>query len=395
MTSTAVTGWAKLSQAAPLSPPKTMVSRAAAWSAMDTPEARLAWDALAACASEPNPFHESWYLLAALRAFDPDGAIELLRFEADGELAGLLPLHRPPRYYSWPIPHLAGWVHANCFLGAPLVARGLEREFWRALLDWADRHAQRSLFLHLAQMPLTGPLYGALCAVLCEQRRPAALVHREERAMLASDLSPEDYFAASLSGKKRKELRRQSARLAELGKVGFVRTRDDAGLARWIAEFLALEHLGWKGSNGSAIASHQSTAGMFKEALFGAASRGRLERLTLTLDGQPIAMLANFIASPGAFAYKTAFDERYARYSPGVLVQRENLALLEIDGIAWCDSCAAADHPMIDHIWRERRSIGRLSIAIGGGLRRGLFTLLARAELRRQPSGLRIVAPAE
>ena len=395
MASTAVTGWVKIPQAAPLSPPKAMVIRAAAWSAMDTPEARLAWDALAACASEPNPFHESWYLLAALRAFDPAGAVKLLRFEADGELAGLLSLHRPARYYRWPIPHLAGWVHANCFLGTPLVARGLEREFWRALLDWADRHAQRSLFLHLAQMPLTGPLYDALGVVLHEQRRPAALVHREERAMLASDLSPEDYFTASLSVKKRKELRRQSARLAELGEVAFVRTRDDTGLARWIEEFLALEHSGWKGTNGSAIASHQSTARMFKEALFGAASHGRLERLTLTLDNQPIAMLANFIAAPGAFAYKTAFDERYARYSPGVLVQRENLALLDSDGIAWCDSCAAADHPMIDHIWRERRPIGRLSIAIGGSIRRGLFALLARAELRRQPSGLNGVTPAE
>ena len=395
MASTAVTGWAELAQAASMSRPSAMTIRAAPWSATDTPEARLAWDALTACASEPNPFHESWYLLAALRAFDPSGSVRLLRFVVDGELAGLLPLHRPPRYYRWPIPHLAGWVHANCFLGAPLVARGLEREFWRALLDWADRHAQRSLFLHLAQMPLTGPLYDALVTVLSEQDRSAALVHREERAMLASDLSPEDYFAASLSGKKRKELRRQSARLADLGEVAFVRTRDDAGLARWIEEFLSLEHSGWKGSNGSAIASHQSTAKMFKEALFGAASRGRLERLTLTLDGQPIAMLANFIAAPGAFAYKTAFDERYARYSPGVLVQRENLALLDTDGIAWCDSCAAADHPMIDHIWRERRPIGRLSIAIGGNVRRRLFALLARAELRRQPSGLSTIPSAK
>ena len=392
MARTALAEPSKKCRAAPKPQPCAMAIRAAAWSKMDAPEARLAWDALAARASEPNPFHESWYLLATLRAFDPHGTVRLLRFEADGKLAGLLPLHMPARYYRWPIPHLAGWVHANCFLGTPLVARGLERAFWRALLDWADRHAARGLFLHLAQMPLTGPVYEALQAVLHEQRRLAALVHREDRAMLASDLSPEVYFAASLSGKKRKELRRQYARLTELGEVNFVRACDDIGLARWIEEFLALEHSGWKGSNGSAIASHQSTARMFKEALFGAAAQGRLERLTLTLDDQPIAMLANFITPPGAFSYKTAFDERYARYSPGVLVQRENLALLSAAGIDWCDSCAAADHPMIDHIWRERRPIGRLSIAIGGGLRRTLFTRLLRAELRRNPAGLVAIA---
>ena len=395
MASIAVAEPAEQRQAAHASPPRAMAIRAAAWTTLDAPEARLTWDALTARAAEPNPFHESWYLLAALRALDPGGAVTLLRFEADGELAGLLPLHTPTRYYRWPIPQLASWVHPNCFLGAPLVARGLEREFWRALLDWADNNAARGLFLHLAQLPLTGPVYEALQAVLREQSRFAALVHREERAMLASDLSPEDYFAASISAKKRKELRRQSARLAELGEVCFVRSNDEAGLARWTQDFLALEHSGWKGTNGSALASHQTTTQMFKEALFGAASQGRLERLTLTLDDQPIAMLANFLTAPGAFSYKTAFDERYARYSPGVLVQRENLALLGQPEIAWCDSCAAADHPMIDHIWRERRPIGRLSIAIGGGLRRALFAQLARAELRRNPAGLSAIVAAD
>ena len=139
----------------------------------------FAWDALAACAAEPNPFFESWYLLPALRAFDPHGEVEILRFEADGELAGLLPLARPRRYYGKPLPHLASWLHANCFLGAPLVAAGLERHFWRALLTWADHTAGLGLFLHLAHMPLGGPLHEALREVLAEQRREGHLVHHE------------------------------------------------------------------------------------------------------------------------------------------------------------------------------------------------------------------------
>ncbi len=362
--------------------------RAVSWQALEAPEARLAWDALARCAAEPNPFHESWYLLPALRALDPAGAIKVLRFEVDGELAGLLPVRHEKRYYRWPIPQLCTWIHGNCFQGAPLVARGLEREFWRALLAWADRNAGSGLFLHLAQIPLEGPLYQALQTVLAEQHRPAALVHREERAMLASELCAEAYFEASLSGKKRKELRRQATRLSEQGELAFERRDDDLRLARWIEDFLALEHSGWKGAAGSALASHQATARLFKEALFGAASRGQLERLTLSLDGEPIAMLANFITPPGAYSYKTAFDERFARYSPGVLVQRENLSLLDRPGIDWVDSCAAADHPMIDHIWRERRPVGRLSVAIGGKLRRALFARIVRAELGRNPSGI-------
>lgn len=361
---------------------------AAPWQTMDTPEARHAWDALALCAGEPNPFHESWYLLPALRALDPQGTVSLLHFEQDGDLAGLLPIRRESRYYRWPVPQLCNWMHGNCFLGAPLIAAGLERPFWRALLAWADASPGPGLFLHLAQVPLEGPVWGALQAVLSEQGRYAALVYREERALLASALTPEAYFEASVPGKKRKELRRQHARLSELGELSFERRRDEEHLARWTEDFLALEHSGWKGSAGSALASHQATVRLLREALSGAAARGRLERLTLNLDGEPIAMLANFLTPPGAYSFKTAFDERYARFSPGVLLQRENLALLDDAELRWCDSCAAADHPMIERIWREKRPIGRISIAIGGKARRALFAQLARIELRRDPVGI-------
>ncbi len=118
----------------------------------------------------------------------------------------------------------------------------------------------------------------------------------------------------------------------------------------------------------------------------GAAAQGVLERLALTLDGRPIAMLANFHTPPGAFSYKTAFDESFARFSPGVLLQCENLLILDRPEIAWTDSCASADHPMIDHIWRERRVVGRLSIAIGGKLRRAVFKRLLKVELGRSRS---------
>ena len=99
-------------------------------------------------------------------------------------------------------------------------------------------------------------------------------------------------------------------------------------------------------------------------------------------------MLANFITPPGAYSFKTTYDERYARFSPGVLLQRENLDLLAREDIAWSDSCAAADHPMIERIWREKRTIARISIAIGGPLRRTAATAIFRAETRAKLQGL-------
>jgi CelD/BcsL family acetyltransferase involved in cellulose biosynthesis len=353
------------------------------WREMTDSDAVTQWDALAEWAASPNPFFESWFLLPALQAFDPAGRVSLLRVEADGLLAGLLPIERSRRYYRHPLPNWSNWSHANCFLGAPLVARGFEKSFWRALLGWADEHAKGTLFLHLAHQPLDGPLHHAMLAVLSEQQRPFEIVHREQRALLASRLAPEAYLEAALTAKKRKELRRQHKRLAEQGALQFCRRNDSAAIDEWIEAFLWLEAAGWKGKAGSAMANGMDTTQLFTDALRSAAERGRLERLTYSLDGEPLAMLANFISPPGSFAFKTAFDERFARFSPGVLLQRENLALLERDGIEWCDSCASSDHPMIDHIWRERRTIGRASIAIGGTMRRRVFRAIAWAETRR------------
>jgi hypothetical protein len=69
-------------------------------------------------------------------------------------------------------------------------------------------------------------------------------------------------------------------------------------------------------------------------------------------------------------------------------LQRENLALLSRPDISWCDSCAAPDHPMIDSLWTERRPIGRISVAIGGSIRRRFFETLLSLELGRNPVGL-------
>ena len=343
------------------------------------------WDDLADHASEPNPFFESWYLLPALECLPDTNTVKILLLEQDGQLMGLLPIARSPRYYRWPIPNLASWLHANCFCGTPLVRAGMEVPFWREALRWADRNAHFSLFLHLRGMVIDGPLHTALLSVCAAEGRKVQQVHFEARAMLSSQLSSQDYLEASVSTKKRKEWRRQAKRLSEMGTLRAERTRNADNILQWSDAFLELERKGWKGRQGSALASQEHTARMFRAVMSGAAQRGRLERLSLMLDDVPVAMLASFHCPPGSFSFKTAFDERFSQFSPGVLLQQENLAVLDDPQIAWTDSCASADHPMIDHIWRERRGIARLSVAIGGRLRRILFQRIVGFETSRTP----------
>lgn len=341
------------------------------------------WDALANAASEPNAFAESWFLLPALRQFDAKGQVRLFVLWDGETLVALMPLAAESRYGKWPIPHVQNWLHHNAFLGTPLVRAGYERAFWTALLAQLDGEAGSACFGHFNGLTVSGALVEALDAVCAADKRRVALVHREDRAFLEGEIAPEAYYEAAMRGKKRKELRRQKNRLAEEGELSFARVEGDADIDQWTNEFLALERRGWKGANGSALDCADTTRNLFRAALAGAAARGKLERLELRLNGHPLAMLANFHCAPGSFSFKTAFDEDYARFSPGVLLQIENLDLLNRQEIAWCDSCAAEGHPMIDSLWTGRRSIGRYSVAIGGSARRALFGALLRAEMAR------------
>ncbi len=359
------------------------------------------WRALAHSSAQANPFYEDWYLLPSLDAFDPTGKVRLFaafaRSDGQEQLIGLLPLARSFQYGRWPIAHITNWVHPNIFLGQPLIVAGHEYAFWNALVSTCDRTAGRALFLHLNRHYADGCAAAALHQVALQ--RPFGKVYSEQRAMLSiSGQSPEAYAATALSGKKRKELRRQANRLAELGTVTHnTRSGREAalGLDAWVTTFLALEARGWKGRAESALACDPRNAALFRAALHGAAETGRLQLLDIRCDGRPVAMLVNFLSSPTAFSFKTTYDEDYARFSPGVLVQMDNLALLNHPDLTSCDSCAAPDHPMIDSLWRERCTVARFSIGIGGTLRRGMFSALLKAELARANAKTTIEETAE
>lgn len=346
------------------------------------------WDDLARRASSPNPFFERWALEPALRHFAADHPVRLATLYNGETLVGLMPLTVGRDYYGKAIPHVAGWLHHNAFCGAPLVASGYEIAFWSALLGWADQSGKGAPFLHLAKLPTDSALHTCLRDVLALQNRPATVVQSVERAMLASNAEPDAYFEQSMSAKKRKELRRQYNRLCDEGELHFHRSEGSELIEAWVDAYLFLEKSGWKGEQGTALADRSDTSEFFRAAMTGAAEAGRLERLTLTLDGRPIAMLANFLTPPGAYSFKTTFDESYARFSPGVLLQRENLALLARDDIDWADSCAAADHPMIERIWREKRTVESVNIALGGAIRRSTMKVLARLETGSFPKGI-------
>jgi CelD/BcsL family acetyltransferase involved in cellulose biosynthesis len=331
------------------------------------------WADLAEAASEPNSFAEAWFITASLATLAQKREIRLIEARREDVLIGVIPLSIETHYGRLPVRFVQNWCHHQLFLGTPLVRRGEETAFWSALLERLDDAAWAPNFLHLRGLVEDGPVHRGLAAAAALRGRGCAKVHHESRAMLESGLEPDAYYRAAVRPKKRKEIRRLQNRLAELGVVRARRLEADEPLEPWCDAFLALERTGWKGKKGTALACDPNTELFFRGAVAGARAAGRLEFLRLDLDGRPIAMLANFLAPPGSFSFKTCFDDAFARFSPGVLIQLENLAILDRRDIDWMDSCAAAGHPMIDSLWRERRSVVRVTVPLRGARRLMVF----------------------
>jgi CelD/BcsL family acetyltransferase involved in cellulose biosynthesis len=325
------------------------------------------WDDLVVRAAEPNPFHERWFVAASLAHLAGDRDIRLVEVRRGARLIGLLPLAIERGYARLPVRFVQNWFHDHAFLGTPLVAAGEEGAFWDSVLDLLDRDDWAGDFLHLRGIAEDGPLHRALGR--------GEVVHRRRRAKLDTRLSPDAYFEQAVRGKKRKELRRQRSRLAELGELGFRRLVEKSELSAWCDDYLALERKGWKGKSGTGLATDAAAEAFFRAAAAGAWEAGRLQFLRLDLGGRAIAMLANFLTPPGGFSFKTAFDEDYRRFSPGVLLQVENLRILEDPDILWVDSCAMDHHSMIDGLWRERRSVVRVTVPLAGVRRRAVHAL--------------------
>jgi len=345
------------------------------------------WDALSARAAEPNVFARRWFLAPSLAHCAASSAGELVALMRGDAAIGLFPLARETHYGPIPVSYAADWTHPNMFLSGAQFARGEEQTGWAALLDALARRGEH--YALFGPLDRDGPVARGLVDAATASGYACRLVRQENRALLHSALPSETYWQARLPGKKRKELRRQERRLGELGALAFEWLDDVADLARWCDDFLALENAGWKGREGSAMASDAATERLFRDVLVGAQAADSLAMCRLTLDGRPIAMLVTLIADGAGFSFKTTYDETLSAYSPGVLLQHYNLDLRSRAKLDWIDSCARPDHPMIDALWTERRALAWYAVSLSGGPHRwGFEAVHALKAWKRRMRGL-------
>lgn len=334
------------------------------------PELRERIDALAEAALEPNPFYESWMIEPALRYLGiPPIELLLVTETGSGAVTGMFPF-AATRYRGLPIRALGSWTHDFLFLHTPLVLAAHAAGTLDALLGWLQSNAAPTRIMEMQGIRADGPFAAELEAAIARRPSLTVCVSRFERALLEVDSASN----SGASGKHHKEYRRQERRLGELGNLAYRSLGEGGTVEEWVDRFLELEAKGWKGQRGTALTSDAGSHRFFVEICRNASARGRLQMLELVLDDVPIAAKCNFHGDGGAYAFKIAHDEAYARFSPGVLLELHNMrqAPKISPPVRWMDSCAKTEHFMINRLWTKRRVMGTYAISAGGPLSRAI-----------------------
>lgn len=322
---------------------------------------RAEWNDLLGRAVEPNVLHGPDFLVPALEIFAPDARLLVVR-RGEGEtgrLVGVMALWAPRLGFG--LTRRLPTVFSNEFapLGSPLVDADRPEETLLALLAQVSRRDAGLVFTHL-------PLDGAFSCVLARVAETAGhrleVVESHERATLRGGSDGDGFLHDHIRRKRRKEWRRQWRRLGETGPVRTGLGR--AGEARdAFADFVVLEASGWKGRRQTALVQTPEILRFSERVVAGLAENGRIVVDRIDRSGQPLAMLVSFGAEGHWVTWKTAYDEAFAAYSPGAQVLlRATTRFLDEGDLVEVDSLAIEDHPLMNHMWHDRRRIGTMVV---------------------------------
>jgi CelD/BcsL family acetyltransferase involved in cellulose biosynthesis len=222
----------------------------------------------------------------------------------------------------------------------------------------------------LDAMGTDGPTMEALVRVLAARGSSACIIEQFHRPKLASGLDGKSYLEKALSGSSRKKLRQHRRRLAEKGALTTVIAAEPNAVHRALEDFMQMEAAGWKGRQGTAVLSDAGNAAFMRKAIVRMAALGSASIHALYLDQKPVSMQIILRAGSAAFTWKTAYDEQFHDFSPGMLLFEEYTAAFLADkSISHVDSCAHDDSGYMS-AWTERQAVADVWIDVrrGGSL---------------------------
>ncbi len=236
----------------------------------------------------------------------------------------------------------------------PLVSNALSQEAVLAFTNQLERP------LLLRDLPIDSRFYRQLR----QASGQLSVLNKWQRASLKVVGDFDTWFADNFDKKRRKEFKRLRNRLAEQGVLKLETLNQSSDFSRYVDDFMELESRGWKGKRGTAIKAQAEKSSAFHNICEKLHANGRLRFWILRFNGHAIAALFGIVSGSQAQIVKIAYDENFAKYSPGVLLVLDATeAFFAEPGLEMVDSCAIPDHPMINRIWRDRLAFADVLVA--------------------------------
>lgn len=326
-------------------------------------------DFLANRALEPNVFFTGRFLAPAMpRLEDRTVRLSLIRDEDErrSRIRLLMPFSIERPGFSMGTGIIRGWSNPFGPLGTPLVDTEDAAETIDNLYEaLAQPGNGLPPILVLPDLRLNGPFAALARAVAIGRNLPLTIANTYRRPMLESLLDGPTYLKNAISPQHIRELQRQWRKLETEGELSYHVARQPSEIRLRMEQFLLLEAAGWKGRGRTAMINDRYRAAFAREAITNLAETDGVRIHTLDLDGKAIASMIVFLTGGEAYTWKTAYDEAFARFSPGkLLVAQLTEWHLDDANIVRSDSCAVPDHPVMSRFWEEREDMGTLIIGL-------------------------------
>ena len=320
-------------------------------------------------AVEPNIFFNPRFLAPAMPRLD-DREIRFMALRDEEEqrsrMRFLMPYSIEKPGFNVGVSVIRAWSTPFGPLGAPLIDREDPVGVMEDVFDVLSRpHLKLPEVILFPDMRVNGAAASAIRQVAIGRNLPVVTTEREDRPALQSKLDGDAYIQQALGSHHRRDFERLERRLAKTGKFEYTESRHPDDVRRRTEEFLSLEASGWKGRKRTAMAIDRFRAAFAREALYCLAERDMCRIHTLDLDGRAIASLVVLRESGVAYTWKTAFDETYAKFSPGTLLMIDTTKkLLEDPNIIRADSLAIENHAVMSRLWTEKEPMATLAIGL-------------------------------
>ena len=363
------------------------------------------WDDLVSRA-HPNVFMSP----AALRAADVTRFAKvqmLLAWDDSVQPRRLVGLWAMQQRRTWPFGTvvLEALPFDYAFLSSPVIDLDLASDVMPAFLTAIAEAPKMPRIILMKSLDAEAASYRPLVDGVAARGGRVLIVKTENRpVMWRGESSP-------ATGERAKKLRQGWKRMSALGATAMVFITEPDAVGAAVETFLQLEFRSWKGAAGTALLCREEDANFVRRLIANLAAQGQAGVQALQIDGKTIATQVLLFSGQMAYTWKTAFDQAYAKFSPGViLIDRATEHLFAKKTIVGIDSCSA-ESSFMSQIWYGRRAMADILVAVGPGpsftfwveaarhvarerLKRLRDNIIARRDSRRSRPGTESAATA-